>query len=352
MPRSFIGTSPLNAPSAASVADVAWTSNTTATITVGAPSDTGIGPITKYFATGISSDGSSVVTGESSTTTVNVTGLTAGVTYYFVASVSNGAGLGAQGSGSLRVPAAAGQAMYDTPGTYTWTCPTGVTSVSVVACGSGAGADSTNAGSAGGLGWINDYAVTPGTGYTVSIGVRGSTNRSNGGEAFFNNTSTCRAYGGIKSSTGIDGGTFTGHGGGFGGNTVGSNRMGGGGGPGYHFVGGTGGNGNQDGKDGRQGSGGGGGGGSQDGGGGGGVGPYGRTSVSGTGGTAAAYAGGGTGGSGGDSGAPYPGSATGPGSGNYGAGAGAGSSQSGKAFVRILWPGQTRRWPETNTADI
>jgi len=62
-----------------------------------------------------------------------------------------------------------GQAEFTTPGTYSWTAPAGVTSVSVVAIGPGA----TNAGGGGGLTWANGLTVTPGNSYSVVVGQGG-----------------------------------------------------------------------------------------------------------------------------------------------------------------------------------
>jgi hypothetical protein len=82
------------------------------------------------------------------------------------------------------VPAAAGQAEFTTPGTYSWTAPAGVTSVSVVCIGAGgAGTRGTSpsdenqlrqGGGAGGLGWKNNIPVTPGQSYTVVVGAGGN----------------------------------------------------------------------------------------------------------------------------------------------------------------------------------
>lgn len=75
-----------------------------------------------------------------------------------------------------------GQEAYETPGTYTWVAPAGVTSVSVVAVGAGGGGY-VNAGGGGGLRYYNNYAVTPGNSYTVTVGARGTDNGSSGGTA-------------------------------------------------------------------------------------------------------------------------------------------------------------------------
>ena len=149
---------------------------------------------------------------------------------------------------SVHKPAASGpvgSAEYTTPGTYTWTCPAGVTSVCVVAVGGGGKAG-------GGLGWRNNIPVTPGVGYTVQVGAGGGSveGASKGGDSWFFNSSTVRGHGGdapdfsTAESTGLSwGGQFTapGGGGGWGGN---SNFLdGGGGAAGYTDGGGDGGEG-------------------------------------------------------------------------------------------------------------
>ena len=81
-----------------------------------------------------------------------------------------------------------GEASYTTPGTYTWTCPAGVTSVSVVCIGGGAsGAGGLNApnraqgGAGGGLIYGNNISVTPGVNYTILVGYGGQSPASNPG---------------------------------------------------------------------------------------------------------------------------------------------------------------------------
>ncbi|MGE5467838.1 MAG: DUF6701 domain-containing protein [Ignavibacteria bacterium] len=87
---------------------------------------------------------------------------------------------------------------YSTAGTYTWTAPTGVTSVTVEAWGGGgAGGAATGNPSAGGGGAGGQYAsksltVTPGTSYTIVVGAGGaggSGNGGTGGDSTFNGTS-------------------------------------------------------------------------------------------------------------------------------------------------------------------
>lgn len=97
---------------------------------------------------------------------------------------------------------------YATAGTYTWTCPAGVTSVTVECWGGGGGGGfgrATN-GAAGGGGGGGAYAssvitVTPGVSYTVVVGAGGSGGAANGttGTAGLNssfNTSSVIAVGG------------------------------------------------------------------------------------------------------------------------------------------------------------
>ena len=125
-----------------------------------------------------------------------------------------------------------GDIAYVTTGTYSWTAPTGVTSVSVVAVGGGGGGGSTwssGGGGGGGLGWKNNISVTPGQSYTVVVGQGGPSNAnattagSEGGTSFFISTGTVAGYGGGRGGPGATaasngyGGGFFGDGGGRGG---------------------------------------------------------------------------------------------------------------------------------------
>jgi len=72
------------------------------------------------------------------------------------------------------VSSVVGQQEYTTAGTYSWTCPAGVTSVSVVCVGAGGGGgDNSNGGSGGALAYKNNIAVVPGNSYTVYVGPGG-----------------------------------------------------------------------------------------------------------------------------------------------------------------------------------
>lgn len=65
---------------------------------------------------------------------------------------------------------------FDTPGTFTWVCPPGVTSVNCLMISPGQAANFRNAikqqlgGSGGGLRYMNNIPVTPGVSYTVLVG--------------------------------------------------------------------------------------------------------------------------------------------------------------------------------------
>ena len=131
------------------------------------------------------------------------------------------------------------QAIFETPGRYTWIVPAGVTSISVMAVGGGGaggpgGVGATGSASGGGgagYAYIYNYPVTPGTGYTIQVGAGGGTTErlgtvywdsadngtgtdkgalgGGGGIAsWFNDRSTCRGGGGTDGNTG----TWTGSG--------------------------------------------------------------------------------------------------------------------------------------------
>lgn len=104
--------------------------------------------------------------------------------FYGTAGFGTGAtqtsGPGGKLKGQDASASAGGEASYTTPGTYTWTCPPDVTSVSVVCIGGGAsgagGLYSPNraeGGAGGGLIYANNVPVTPGTNYTVLVGFGG-----------------------------------------------------------------------------------------------------------------------------------------------------------------------------------
>ena len=139
------------------------------------------------------------------------------------------------------------------PGTYTWTCPPNVRSVSAICVGAG-GRGGGAGGGGGGLGWKNNITVSPGSNYTIVVGEPGDANNGNwpagnGGDSYFINATTVKGGGGGNGGgpgtqyIGV-GGDFVGDGGGNGGDGSDTNGWGGGGGGagGYSGDGGDGGN--------------------------------------------------------------------------------------------------------------
>lgn len=120
---------------------------------------------------------------------------------------------GGRNLGIVGTAQAAGQRTFSTPGSYSWTVPAGVTSVSVVAVGGGGGGASGNGGGGGGLGWKNAIPVTPGQSIPVVVGAGGS-NNTNGGVSYFGSASLVAGFGGVAGGAG---GIFVGDGGGNGG---------------------------------------------------------------------------------------------------------------------------------------
>lgn len=252
------------------------------------------------------------------------------------------------------------QVAYTTAGTFTWTAPAGVVSVSVLCVGGGGGGGfySTNSGGGGGgggLGYKNNITVVPGQTYTVVVGNGTSLNTTlntvTAGSSYFINTSTVAGNGGQSGTAGQGGtgGTYVGDNGGNGGNGGnndggGPNGSGGGGAGGYAGNGGAGATTIPSITAATAGSGGGGGGGgrslyagSGSGGNGGGVGILGQ----------------GANGAAGTNGTPPTSGGTGSGGVNltYGGGGGGRGSAGGGGAVRIMWPGNERSYPSTRTAN-
>ncbi len=103
---------------------------------------------------------------------------------------------------------------YSTAGTFTWTCPTGVTSVTIKAWGGGGGGgyatgNTSSAGGGGGGAFASStVSVTPGTSYTVVVGAGGTaglksgpTAAGNGGNSSFNTTSVVASGGTASAGT-------------------------------------------------------------------------------------------------------------------------------------------------------
>jgi hypothetical protein len=258
---------------------------------------------------------------------------------------------------------AVGQSSFTTPGTYSWTVPTDVTSINVVTVGGGAGGGysrGTGSGGGGGLAYVNFISVTPGETLTVGVGTGGKgqnfsgigSTATNGANSYLKRgiTSLVESGGGIIGGSSLAGGdVIVGTGGKGGGGNLdsggGVQPAGGGGAGGYS---GPGGRGAQFAGNGFSGQGGGGAGGQYDiggpfGGGGGGVGLLGEGA------SGITQGQGGSGGSNRD----------GVNGGLYGGGGGgidntsaiAGNGASGA--VRIIWGlGNNRQFPATRTENL
>jgi hypothetical protein len=274
---------------------------------------------------------------------------------------------------NFTAPPPQGQSLFSSPGTYTFTVPARVNTISAVAVGGGGGGSyiwSYGAGGGGGTAWIAGLPVTPGETFTVEVGSGGSTwsyegSRPGNNSVLRRNSSSTNhiigygsGQGGPNSAGGASGGfTFSGGssgGGGRGGYTNWNWPYAGGGAGGYQGHGGD--------YNAGQGYGGGGAAGHMHSSywgtpGGGGVGIYGQGSD----GYNRGYGRGGGGGSGGGHGGEgepyhyygrgdiygglYGGGAGGSGSAYYGGGTG------GNGAVRIIW-GPNRAYPATNTNDV
>ena len=362
-----------------------------ATVAFTAPSDTGSASITTYTA--IASPGG--LTGTGSSSPVTVSGLTGGTSYTFAVTATNGAGTGPASaqSNSVTVPTI-GQQQYTTPGTYSWLAPGGVTSVSVVTVGGGAGSSNIAfsgnmcnpvftwvGGGGGALAYRNNITVVPGNSYTVTVGAGGCRNQ-HGGNSFFCSTSQVQAQGGrnlralgvTTSGTSLAGVVLAGTGGSGGSvnytyNSNSSGYPGGGGAGGYAGNGGTGGAGGTGGPGagsaGTAGAGGGGGGGQGNrqctvglAGGGGGVGILGQGTNGAAGSGGSSFGNGGGGGSGGSAGVNGNGTCSGNTPLSGGAFGGGAATNNGKlargagGAVRIIWPGTSRSFPNTQTGNL
>ena len=286
-----------------------------------------------------------------------------------------------------------GQKEFTTPGTFQWTCPTGVTQVSVVCVGGGGGGSkrwSNGGGGGGGLAFKNNISVTPGESYTVKVGKGGKTcdqvadgNASaRGGNSWFKSEHLVCGYGAGQGgehtifandntanvTSEVSGGNNAGRGGGWLGDGGGNGGDGGFGGSYQHAGGGAGGYGGNGGSNNSAGNNGGGGSSyffssSNGTSGGGGVGLYGR-GTNGISGQNGEGGGGGSGGRDGNSIKEYakPGRYGCLAGGKFGGGGGGsgstftksgyqGGGPGGDGGVRIIW-GEGRSFPTTKCEDM
>lgn len=169
--------------------------------------------------------------------------------------VTNSNFAGTPGGGAVRIITAGTVSSqttfvdFTTPGIHSWTCPVGITSVSVIAIGGG-GKGWGGGGGGGGLGWKNNITVVPSSSYAVQVGAPGSNSGTvitDGGDSFFIDATTVKGGGGqsviANGTLGANGGSYVGDGGGNGGSGSQSDGWGGGGGGagGYSGNGGPGG---------------------------------------------------------------------------------------------------------------
>jgi hypothetical protein len=168
---------PLTVPGAPTIGTATATGSSTATIAFTAPSCAGGASIDTYQA--ISSPGGITATG---TSPITVSGLSPGTSYTFQVRAHNSQGYGgySSSSGSITTTAVVGSVSYITPGTYTWVVPAGVTYASAVVIGAGGGgtywdciALRDRGGAGGDLRYINSVPVTPGTSHSVVVGGAG-----------------------------------------------------------------------------------------------------------------------------------------------------------------------------------
>lgn len=227
-------------------------------------------------------------------------------------------------------PTPPGQVLFDAQGsTNAWLVPPGVTSISILIIGKGGPNFATgHKGVGGGLIYLNNFSVTPGTTLTVKIagGSNPSCEIAYQAKRASVTTPTAQNTLSVGSVIGISSGSYVTFSGGMGG-------VGGGGAAGYAGNGGDGASSGY--AAGASGQGGGGGGGAYTSPGGGGTGVYGQ-GANGAGAESYSTIGGG-GGSGGLSGSSV--------GGQYGGGPG------GRGAVRIIWPGNLRQFPSTRTTD-
>ena len=168
----FAGAGVPSSPTGVSASDGNYQQST---VSFTAPVSNGGLPITSYT---VISSGGQTATGSSSP--ITVTGLTNGTSYTFTVRATNDAGssLLSSVSGSITPVYPVGNSVYITAGTYTWTAPAGVYSVSVVAVDQGSPGVATfysvypqaRGGAGGRLRYLSSIAVTPGSSYTVDVG--------------------------------------------------------------------------------------------------------------------------------------------------------------------------------------
>jgi hypothetical protein len=110
-----------------------------------------------------------------------------------------------------------GSNTYDTAGTFSWTCPSGITKVRLIGSGGGGGGGCGNynptykagGGGSSGCGDISVIDVVPGQSYSLTVGAAGTGSTSYTGQAGDGGTSSFGS--GVKTWLGGDGGYGAGH---------------------------------------------------------------------------------------------------------------------------------------------
>jgi hypothetical protein len=122
-----------NAPTLSSVTTV----NGDAQLAFTAPADTGGGAITSYMGLARNTSTGAYITGTSTSSPVTLSSTGYGTEYEFSVVAVNAYGPSVESNSITDTPVNIGQQAYTTSGSYSWVCPAGVTSVSVVAVGGG-----------------------------------------------------------------------------------------------------------------------------------------------------------------------------------------------------------------------
>lgn len=203
------------------------TNTTAASISFIAPAYNGGNPIKSYTA--VSTPGSlSGTVNQSGSGNVTVSGLTSGTAYTFIVYATNDIGNSANSASSGNANSEFGEVTFTITGSNSWTVPANVTSVSIVMVGGGgAGGDLYGSGGGGAaLTYINNLSVVPGNTYSLFVGAGGTSSPRYGTASWFSNSTFLYAGGGS---------------GGFGGSGAARTAGGGGGTAGYSGNGGVGG---------------------------------------------------------------------------------------------------------------
>lgn len=193
-PSSSINTPALSPPGSPTGLALVSKSTTSITVSFVPPIIIGSSPITRYA--GLASPGETnkvnveILAG--GTNQITFPNLISGIPYSITVSAINSAGSSPSSSAiSVTTDTApnASEQNYFAAGTYSWICPGGITSVSVVCIGGGGGPQRIAGGGPGGgaLVYGNNIPVSPGTTYKIIVGGGGTAGMA-GGTSSFNDT--------------------------------------------------------------------------------------------------------------------------------------------------------------------